>query len=153
MDTGAGHIRGLIPIFPEEGEEHSLIHKCTVGWVRAFPHVDHDLPGRVWKSLQGREPKTFLGTGVAVAALDCLHLPEVFEEQELLQVQLQEPLEQEPLGQEPLEQEPLGQDPLEQGSPGAGIPWGRNPWSRDPLEQEPLGQGSPGAGARGSHLQ
>lgn len=79
---------GSFPYSQREGEELSLVHTCTVGWVRAFPHIDHDLLGRVWKEgFQGREPKTFLGTGAAAAALDHLHLPKAFEEQELLQVQ------------------------------------------------------------------
>lgn len=71
-----------------EREELSFVHICTVGWVRAFPHVDHDLPGRVWKGFQGWEPKTFLGAGAAVATLNHLHLPKAFEEQKPLQVQL-----------------------------------------------------------------
>lgn len=83
-DVGAGHTKGLVPIFLERGEL-SIIHTCTVGWVRTFPHINSDLPGRVWKEgFQSWETEAFLRACAAVTAVDHLHLPNAFKEQEPL---------------------------------------------------------------------
>lgn len=65
-----------------EGAGRKRSSPCTVGWVRAFPHVNCDLPRRVWKGFQGQEQKPSLRAGAAVADLYHLHLPQASEEQE-----------------------------------------------------------------------